>query len=844
MTQIKHVLVLLLLVLPMFALAPSLVAGPNEAFTNRAEIETSIPAQFVEENLRVAVYAETNTTLPSYASGGVSTANHANLFQFLGTNGFTVTLLSTQDILDHKLMAARFDVFILPNNLPKDEIVNQVKDYWLAGGGILSFDSGLGYLYYHGMIVAGETGDYALLNVDVTEHWGFDYVENITVGARHSTAKSYQANDIIVAQENITVHDRGHFSDANVEDFVPLLIEQGNPGTSVGFALDNSARQGGRIVQLPGNCSEIPVWERPIITDAINWLAPRPKAKVAIDFTHAPYYGVDSWDDNVSYASRYYTWRNFAVNHSNTFDKLYPVYGELLTADDISEFDVLIINMPTVNYTASEISVIRTWVQNGGGLYLMGESYGGYTAYDQRLNAIVDGLGISINTTMTYPGASVFTDFAPHPLFEEISSIRVPVGSTIDILPPAYPLMEDGTGDIVMGGLDVGDGRIVMVGDVNHFDYTYIELEDNSILSTNLLNWLSSGTAEVLVYADYGYDVRDPNRNPSQGPVALALNELGIPYYLTTQAYSFNLSLFSQDWNMVILDNIYSGTSSYQHHLMDYVNSGGKLIMNTWSMNAGIMDYFGIDSIDYLGTSPWTLYLWDETHPIFSLPVDYGADNVSSSLDVYGGGGTYAINFTIFDNATALAGFSPTDDGGAGIILSAEGRAIMNGPLLSLYGEDTDDSTYMDAYELWLNEIGFLYYDRPMVNHPDDVTYTETETGNEITWMPVADAGPWEYVVRENGSIIDSGHWSGGSITIDVDGVNASITDYQLTVFDRLGYSDSDIVVLNVTAYVAPTTTPTGSGEPIDPTLLLIIGGAIAGIVILLIVVMQLKKKK
>ncbi|MHA2160635.1 MAG: hypothetical protein ACXABE_17205, partial [Candidatus Thorarchaeota archaeon] len=87
MTKFKHVLVLTIMILPMFALVPALVTGPNEVLTNQAPVDSSLPAQFVEENLRVAVYAEDNTTLPAYASGGVSTAHFANLIQFLDSNG-------------------------------------------------------------------------------------------------------------------------------------------------------------------------------------------------------------------------------------------------------------------------------------------------------------------------------------------------------------------------------------------------------------------------------------------------------------------------------------------------------------------------------------------------------------------------------------------------------------------------------------------------------------------------------------------------------------------------------------------------------------------------------------
>jgi hypothetical protein len=202
------------------------------------------------------------------------------------------------------------------------------------------------------------------------------------------------------------------------------------------------------------------------------------------------------------------------------------------------------------------------------------------------------------------------------------------------------------------------------------------------------------------------------------------------------------------------------------------------------------------------------------------------------------GFGTDALNLTVHANATGIAGYSAYS--GASIVLGAGGDVIFNGAFITIYNEDTDDSTYLDNQEIWENEIAFLYYDRPTIDHPADVTYMETETGNEIVWNPVADAGPWEYAIWINGSTDGFEPWLGGPIAINVDGVNASITTYEILVRDRLGYEIGDEVILNVTEYIAPG--PTGPG--LDPMLLLIIGGAIAGVVIILIVFTQMKKKK
>jgi hypothetical protein len=151
-TRLKHVLILTILILPMFAFAPTLVANQNEAPVSFSKVDTSLPTSFVKETLRVAVYAESNTTLPSYATGGVYTSDYQPVINLLESAGYAVTALSTQDILDHKLIVADYDAFVLPNQLPRESIINLTKDYWLGGGGILSFDGSIGFCFYAGFI--------------------------------------------------------------------------------------------------------------------------------------------------------------------------------------------------------------------------------------------------------------------------------------------------------------------------------------------------------------------------------------------------------------------------------------------------------------------------------------------------------------------------------------------------------------------------------------------------------------------------------------------------------------------------------------------------------------------
>ncbi len=600
-------------------------------------------------------------------------------------------------------------------------------------------------------------------------------------------------------------------------------------------AFENPDR-GGKIVQIAGNCSSFESWQSQTAIDAIDWLAPRPKGRILYDLTHNPNYGIDSWDSVFTQNTLTQTgMRNMLVNRSHTFDKLYP--PSTLSTQNLEAFDILVIHDPGTNFTAAEVTAVTEWVNDGGSILGIADHT---LSKNQNMNYLLSNMDIAINHTAT--GTNALTPSDEHVTHEGCITMSCLAPGAVGTSGSAFSIWEDVSGVPVIGGDQHGNGRVILIADTAIVRDLRITVADNAQALINFVNWLSSATADVVVYTDRNPAIQ-PNYNYYTSEVALALNGLGIQYYLTSDPDYLNISLATQSWDLVISDgNYYTAIMKCEAELLDHMESGGKLIMRDWRFR-----YTGYPLWNYLGfegnessisSGPPTVYLWASAHPIFNLPADYGAANINSTHDFFG---TDLARVTLFNNATAIAGVSTSpEENTAAIVIGADGRAICNMFSISEYIDDTDNSTYSDAFEIFTNEIAYLYFDRPMIDHPDDITYMESETGNEISWTPTADAGPWEYTVRENGSIIETGLWDGGAITINVDDVNASLTEYELTVFDTLGYSASDLVILNVTEYFDPTTT--GTGVPIDPMLLIIIG--VGAIVVIVIIIIVMKKKK
>ncbi|MCK4566124.1 MAG: hypothetical protein KAU48_02335, partial [Candidatus Thorarchaeota archaeon] len=342
--------------------------------------------------------------------------------------------------------------------------------------------------------------------------------------------------------------------------------------------------RGGKIVQIAGNCSSFASWQSQTAIDAIDWLAPRPKGKILFDLSHLPAYGVDTWDIVGWTNEYYYTWRDALVSRAYTFDKLLPSSSGNLTTANLAGYDMLIIPMSDYNYTSSEISAIISWVNNGGGLFVMGDQT--YSLTDkQELNRLLSGFSLSNNITVM--AFNPIDTFENHPITEGCSSLQFAVGGALNYSGTAYPIWYDSFGNTVVAGNDYGDGRVILTGDLDFLGHNQIANVDNFEFGVNVANWLSAATAEVLFYIDNA-DIA----NPYDAPAVDALNDLGIPFYLTYKEEYMNLSLHSQQWSLVILDSAWPGIYPYLDDFSAYLDTGGELIISWHMLNIYQSDPF------------------------------------------------------------------------------------------------------------------------------------------------------------------------------------------------------------------------------------------------------------
>ena len=141
------------------------------------------------------------------------------------------------------------------------------------------------------------------------------------------------------------------------------------------------------------------------------------------------------------------------------------------------------------------------------------------------------------------------------------------------------------------------------------------------------------------------------------------------------------------------------------------------------------------------------------------------------------------------------------EDSPMGMVLEPEGTLYVSGitssstdfPLLNPYDYTHNGARDVFVFKLVTDETN------PTLSSPQDLTYTIKDTGNQIQWS-ASDSNPCRYRLTFDGMIGEWVDWSGGTITINVDGLESGVYTCTITVEDSFGNYNQDSVVVTVLA--------------------------------------------
>jgi len=796
MLRRKHVILLGLIMLMSLSYIPSEVSSSVGTTAVDNLMEKATPTEILPRNIRVAVYDEPNETTPDWGSVGYFTNDSTHVAQVLGNAGYDVELLGFQDLLEDRLVLSNFDVFVMPDNLPRENVTMLAKSFWLSGGGLLTIDSSASFLGYAGIIPYESEGDDGR-----GTYWNWVFSELQVVSHLHPATKSFSVGD----QFNITLLNWATFnwtalmSTQESSHYVKLSHAQGDTNAATGIAYEPELR-GGRVVQLPGYAQNtdngwVVVEETETMwVDAIKWLCPTPKSRIAFDLSHKPKLGFDPWDEEPAYPDFLVDLRDHLVTHSFTVDKLYPSSEGNLTANRLAPYDILALVAPDYNYTSAERTSIESWVDSGGSLLVLGEAKDAFefAKPTEQLNAMVDPFGMEI----TEGSATVKGDVVEHPIRDRAETVQFGLGGYINITGHAFPLvMKDG--NIHVAATEYGAGRVIVSADINWADKNHFASEDNTIWALNIANWLGATGADTLLYSD---DLMADDYYET--PPAKALNELGIDYFLVTWDLNLNLTLDESDWEHVIVDAPTNDVDESVDYLINHVENEGYLAMHCYNFdNPQFEPLLNMMGVSFANNYPLDsdFYMWNENHPIYSKPIDFGG----TSFSISGGYSDDGDLFHVFENATGIGGSSATPQNNkSALAVRKDRKTIAMGYIFDQIDGDGDGSGYADSFEIWVNTISYFF--SPSIDSPPNKVLEVGTLGEFVTWHP-SSYRPERFIILENGVEIENALWNGGNIGHTLDGYETGMYEFTLIVIDAFNQSAFDKVLVVIEDTTVPS---------------------------------------
>jgi hypothetical protein len=228
--------------------------------------------------------------------------------------------------------------------------------------------------------------------------------------------------------------------------------------------------------------------------------------------------------------------------------------NEVLTREKLSNYNTLVIPTPVEIFSGEEIQNIMNFVEEGGGLLLMGNGWY-WVDYHYRpiedfpFNQIAKEFGVTINDDVIIdptnyhapdgPGYTVFTSFTPHAVTKGLSEVYSLCASSLSIVGDAVPIVmgdEDsysgyhesvyqaGESPPVAAAVKYGKGRVILLGHDCFFGDVCVHEYDNLKFGMSIIKWLSGDTSLLRITCLSGTaTVYVDGRNTGQTPLEVNL---------------------------------------------------------------------------------------------------------------------------------------------------------------------------------------------------------------------------------------------------------------------------------------------------------------------------------
>jgi len=551
-------------------------------------------------------------------------------------------------------------------------------------------------------------------------------------------------------------------------------------------------------------------------------------------------------------------------------------------------------------YNVTEVTVIRDYVDSGGGLLITSDIWW----YGNNTDPLLTEFGFERNHTAAYASDSddhegepnqpiyLLDNIANHSVTLGVNSLQM-MGSTAFTAIPAgaTPLVVtdtdgtagwSGTGDAgglsLVASLKYGAGRVVAFADGNFINdgnadsdatVDFFDLSNEHLASSAMI-WLSAaGVPEKTVLFEESHNpyFNLSNLNLINFGRLLSFNGFNLRWVST-----FSEQLVDEADALFIMSGVENYTTAEKEVIYGFVDRGGGLFMSCdWTgyqiMTNDIISEFGMevngtsylfdDDDGYLGPSSVIAYSGSNigNHPItqqvWRIEIDRGPGFASI------GSGTALVSTDDDGTSHWFAGGAADD---IPVIVATEygmGRVVVLPDINFFSYLDGDSDDYSHLYDsdndiLLANSFYWFVENR----HPEVEVLTpnggEVLSGSNVIEWTAVDANRDALTFDIMYSPDNGGSWSSVATGLTGDSYawdtafwdNGNTSLIRVIAFDGFtewGDTSDSVFELNNTIITSTGTgTGTGTGQPLDPMILIIIGAA--GIIIVIVIIIIVKK--
>lgn len=190
---------------------------------------------------------------------------------------------------------------------------------------------------------------------------------------------------------------------------------------------------------------------------------------------------------------------------SNGFSVGTTGLGNNFSSTNLAGVDIAVVAVTSSwdsEYSIDEITDIKNFVGNGGGLLIMAD----YNSNNSNIQALASefGVGISSGNAFGLVTNSTITDFSDHSILEGVDQLMMTRGASELLLSgEATSVARHFTGKTMVAITEYGEGRVVIIGDNHLFTDLngYYDIPDSQEFSLNTFNHLAAPVPEPATIA-------------------------------------------------------------------------------------------------------------------------------------------------------------------------------------------------------------------------------------------------------------------------------------------------------------------------------------------------------